>query len=119
MAAAGGGFSHSAVVNLQTGRCEARLSSQKGKFGDPYETREFSIVIPGRELQILRSTAAEILAAGDTEYREQFAQQGVSFTARTAARTATADFAIDVGVGTTFDGAWDIVFNQVRAEADG
>ena len=75
--------------------------------------RSARLTIAGRALGTLRSTASSILAAGDTRHREQFAQMGVSFTARSAGRVATADFDIDIGAGTPYDRAWDVVFNRV------
>lgn len=115
MNAGGGGFSRSASIDLRTGRCSATVSSKDWNIKDSdWVTRSVKLVIPRGDLPALRTTARKILAAGNTMYREQFAQQGVSFTARSRGNAATADFAIDVGVGTVYDDAWDLVFRRVE-----
>ena len=115
MEAHGSGFSHRAYIDLRTGRCAATVSSRDWSVKDAERvTRSVELTIPRADLASLRAAANAILAAGDTEHRDQFAQQGVSFTARSRMRTATADFHIDVGVGTRYDHAWDIVFRRVH-----
>jgi hypothetical protein len=110
----GGGADYSgrATVNLRTGRTQVR-ESRRARFRAPWKTRELEIAVPARDLPRLRAIARDILAVGDKVYREQFAQQGVSFSARSRTRQATADFHIDVGAGTRYDAAWDAVFRRV------
>ena len=104
MEAHGGGFSNKASVDLRTGRCAATTSSRDWNVKDAgWVTRSVELIIPRAGLATLRATARAILAAGNTEDREQFAQQGVSFSARSRSQTATADFHIDVGAGTRHD----------------
>lgn len=116
MSAGGGGFSNSATIDLASGHCRARVSSKDWSVkNSKWVTREVECTIPESGMVVLRATASEILSSGDTEYREQFAQQGVSFSARSRTHSATADFQIDVGVGTRYDRAWDKVFGVVNA----
>ena len=79
----GGDFSRTATVELRTGRCIAEVSSRDWRVkGAGWTTHSVALVIPRRDLAVLRAAARAISAAGDTQHREQFAQQGVSFTAR-------------------------------------
>lgn len=116
MTAGGGGYGRRATVDLQTGRCQAQVSSRDwNQKNSKWVSSEVDIVLPKPSLPRLRATAATILRAGNSVHREQFAQQGVSFTARSPSQEATADFHIDVGVSTCYDDAWDLVFHYVDA----
>lgn len=111
----GAGFSREAVVDLRSGRCVA-VSAARERSGASFEmtTNTVELTIAPKPLQGLRATAATILAAGDTHVREQFSAMGVSYTARSRRRVATASFEIDVGAGTTYDHAWELVFDRVN-----
>ena len=113
----GGGadYSGSATVNLRTGRTQVRESS-RAHYRAPWKVLESEMIVPRKDLPKLRAIASEILEIGDKTYRDQFAQQGVSFSARSRTREATADFHIDVGSHTRYDAAWDAVFRRLWAQ---
>ena len=116
MQAHGAGMARTATVQLRSGACVARISSRQGDIEDArWVTRVVQLSLPTAVLPPLRDTARAILAAGNTLHRDQFAQQGVTFSARSRASKATADFHIDIGRGTTYDATWDLVFGFVGA----